>query len=547
MNVADRLSQMANRDPRAVAVVEQKVSFGRPARYRQCSFGELESDSTQIARELVARGVRPGDRLVLLVPPGIDFVSLVYALLKSAAVLVLIDPGIDRQHLLDCLTEVEPDGFVAVPRGQLARIVYRRRFPKARHNITVGGSALWPGPRLANLRQGQSTDALSAVTENDPAAVIFTSGSTGPPKGVLYRHGNFTAQVEQIGGYYDIRAGEIDVACFPLFALFNAAMGATTVFPQMDFTRPADANPDYLLQAFRDQQATQAFGSPALWSRVGTYCEQQPENLPKLNRILSAGAPVPAHVLRRMRSLLATGGEMYTPYGATEALPIASISASEVLAKTQTQSDEGAGTCVGSRFPGIEWRVVSITDGPLSSEEATPLAPGEIGELIVRGPVVTTEYVTKLAANELAKIRDASGNWHRMGDVGYLDEQDRFWYCGRKAHRVTTQDETLFSIPCEAILNRHASVYRSALVGVGPCGQQRPILAAEVWPEKRPANPAAERQLMEELRMLVAGHAVTRRIETVLLHPQLPVDIRHNSKIFREKVAVWAEQQTQRR
>jgi acyl-CoA synthetase (AMP-forming)/AMP-acid ligase II len=402
---------------------------------------------------------------------------------------------------------------------------------------------------LERLRAGGPCPPELAPTKaDDPAAIIFTTGSTGPPKGVLYRHGNFNKQADEIRDFYNIQPGEIDLPGFPLFALFNCAMGVTTVIPDMDPTRPANVNPQNILDHIRDWNVTQAFGSPALWNVVGRHCEANDIHLPTLQRVLSAGAPVPPHVLRRMKNAAAPDGDVFTPYGATEALPVASNSASEVLAETAAKSAIGAGTCVGRRFPGIEWKVIRISDEPIRTLAAAEELPaGEIGELIVQGPVVTTEYVTRTDANALHKIKDGERFWHRMGDVGYLEAESpgeprsqRFWFCGRKSHRVITAEGTLFTIPCEAIFNQHPSVYRSALVGVGPRGQQRPAIVAEPWPEHFPKSKAAETQLLRELHELGTQHPHTAGIESFFVMRSLPVDIRHNAKIFREQLAIWA-------
>src|SRR5207253_4377014 len=185
------------------------------------------------------------------------------------------------------------------------------------------------------------------------------------------------------------------------------AMSVTTVIPDMDPTRPARVDPPKIIEAVNDWNVTQAFGSPALWNVVGRHCEDNKIILPTLKRVLSAGAPVPAHVLKRMKAAIAEDGDVHTPYGATEALPVASISATEVLSETAAKSAAGAGTCVGRRFPGLEWKIIRITDEPIATlADAEELPPGEIGELIVRGSVVTTEYVTRTQANALHKIRD---------------------------------------------------------------------------------------------------------------------------------------------
>jgi acyl-CoA synthetase (AMP-forming)/AMP-acid ligase II len=309
----------------------------------------------------------------------------------------------------------------------------------------------------------------------------------------------------------------------------------------MDATRPAKVDPRNILAAVDDCGVTQSFGSPAVWNRVGQYCQQHGLRMPGLQNVYSAGAPVPAHVLARMKECIAPQGEVFTPYGATESLPVASISASQVLSETCQRTNQGAGVCVGRRFYGIDWQVVRIVDGPIATlAEAQTLPPGEIGELVVRGDVVTSEYVGLPQATARAKIRDGATFWHRMGDVGYLDDHERFWFCGRLTHRVTTAHGTLFTIPCEAIFNTHGSIFRSALVGVGPAGRQRPAIIVEPWPETFPRGRAQRKQLLDELRTMAADHMLTSGIHDFLIHPSFPVDIRHNAKIFREKLAVWA-------
>ena len=546
VNIGTLLTDTARQMPEAVAVA---MPVGRRAsgkrKYCQFTFRQLHEDSARLACGLQTMGITPGKRLVLMVRPSIDFISLAFALFKAGAVTVLIDPGMGRKNLLSCLDQVDPAGFVAIPVVHAVRVLTGRRYAKARYNVTVGRRWFWGGPTVRQLRSGSIGDFRPAPTlADDPAAIIFTTGSTGPPKGVLYSHGNFARQVTEIRDFYGIQSGEIDLPGFPLFALFNCAMGVTTVIPAMDPRRPAQVDPRRFVEAIQDWSVTQAFGSPAIWNVVGRYCQTRGVKLPSLKRVLSAGAPVPPDVLRRMKSAIHHEGDIHTPYGATEALPVASISATEVLAETAAESDQGAGTCVGSRFPGIRWKVVRARDAPIRNiNQIEELPCGEIGELIVSGPVVTREYVTRIETNELAKIADGKSVWHRMGDVGYLDEAERFWFCGRQAHRVLTAEGPMYTIPCEAIFNRHDRVYRSALVGVGPSGRHRPVVVVEPMPGQMPRSGKDRRQFLGQLHELAVTSELTRRIEDFLIHPSLPVDIRHNVKIFREKLAIWAAQQ----
>ncbi len=541
-NVGVRLAEVAATMPEALAVAEPTGRKHGITQYRRMTFGELDRDSDQIAAGLRQMGIPAAARIVLLVRPGIDFVSLVIAMLKARLVMVLIDPGMGRANLMQCLQEVEPEGFVAISAAQAVRTLYRRRFPKSRFHVTVGRRWFWGGPTLAQLRRGSARLPDETYDAQDQAAVIFTTGSTGVPKGVLYRHQNFLSQIEQIAERYGIRAGEVDLPGFPLFALFNCVMGVTTVFPQMDFTRPADVDPRNIIDPINQWNIPQSFGSPALWNTVSRYCEKHGATMPSLKRVLSAGAPVPPHVLQRLKNAIHPDGDIHTPYGATESLPVASIAASEVLRETAELSRIGRGTCVGHRYAEMQWKVIRISDQPIHDvSDVEELPRGKIGELMVSGPVVTREYVTRADANADHKVRDGDRIWHRMGDVGYLDDQERFWFCGRKAHRVLADDSTtLFTIPCEAVLNEHPAVYRTALVGVGPVGRQVPVIVFETWPEHTPQTDQQREQIIGQLRELAAKHDITSRIEHFLWHPSLPVDIRHNSKIFREQLTPWA-------
>lgn len=548
VNVGRRLSDQAARTPEAIAVVETlgRGSDGR-YRYRQATFRQLDDDSTRIAAGLLAAGLAPGARTVLMVYPGIDFISLVFALFKAGAVAVLIDPGMGRGPLIRCLRDVQPQAWIGVSKAQAIRALLRWLFPRPQCLVTVGPRVFWGGTTLDRLRQTAAGDRASigkvpvSVGPNDPAAIIFTSGGTGPPKGVLYTHGNFDAQVDQIQKHYGIEPGEIDLPCFPLFGLFNCAMGVTAVIPAMDASRPAKADPRAIIQAANDWQTTQAFASPAVWKNVGTYAASHGEKMPSLRRVMSAGASVPTEVLQRMLDCISPEGDMFTPYGATEALPVASISAREVLGETAAATREGSGVCVGRRFEGIRWKIIRIVDGPIATlDQAEELPQGEIGELIVSGPVVTTRYVTRVEANAWAKIADGDGFWHRMGDVGYLDRHDRFWICGRLVHRVVTANGTLYPEPCEAVFNAHPLVARSALVGVGPRMNQTPVIVIELHPQHSSLSRADRRRLFDELAAAAGRCPHTAAIRHFLIHPSFPVDVRHNAKIAREKLARWA-------
>jgi olefin beta-lactone synthetase len=552
-NVAAHLVSMAAREPYTQAVIAPtgKDHSGRTS-YTHLTYGQLDRDSDVIALGLIVAGIKRGARAVLMVRPGLDFFSLVFALFKAGVVPVVIDPGIGLRGLAHCCAQAEPDAFIGIPKAITAQRIFRWGHRTVRHRIWVGAGVPAFGHNISTLeklrfdgkiaisRQPDSAPLVTPESIDETAAILFTSGSTGPPKGAVYSHAIFLSQIKAFRALYNIEAGEIDLCTFPLFALFAPALGMTAVVPDMDPSRPARVDPLKLFDAIEDFGVTNLFGSPALLRRLVEGAETLGIRLPTLRRIISAGAPVSAALVERLARLIDPPAQIHTPYGATESLPVASIGSDEILNKTRVATDTGFGVCVGRPVEGMGVRVIGIDDRPIATwSDSLLVASEEIGEFVVSGPVVTRQYFNRPEATALAKIKSATGDdvLHRMGDVGYRDEYGRLWFCGRKSHRVIVGDETYFTIPCEAIFNTHFEVARTALVGAIVNDQVVPVICVE--PVGRLTR--AERQrLAEELLDRGAQFAVTRKIRTVLFHPSFPVDARHNAKIFREKLAVWA-------
>jgi acyl-CoA synthetase (AMP-forming)/AMP-acid ligase II len=545
-NIAAHLTAMAQRQPQRAAVIfpQGRDAEGRVS-YTHYTFRQLDEVSDQLAHGFQQMGLRRGMHTALLVPPSLDFFALTFALFKLGAVPVLIDPGIGARSLGKGLAEAAPEAFIGVAKAHAARAVLGWARASVRIKVVVGLRLWLGGHTLRQVRElgaGKGAFPIAQPALDETAAILFTSGSTGPSKGVVYTHDYFGQQVEQIRQLYGIQPGEVDLPTFPLFALFGPALGMTAVIPDMDPTRPAQVDPVKIIEAIENFGITNLFGSPAVINRVGRFGEASGAKLPTLRRVISAGAPVPAKAIQRFAAMLSPGVQVFTPYGATECLPVASIGSSEILGETRQQTDLGHGVCVGQPVPGLTVKVIQITDDAIPAwSDALELPAGKIGELVVKGRHVTRTYHQRPEATARAKIAlpDGRGFYHRMGDVGYVDERGRVWFCGRKSHRVTTRHGTLFTIPCEAVFNTHPAVFRSALVGVPRGGEVEPVICVELEPSARSIDPA---RLQQELREIAAKFPHTRTIQSFLVHRAFPVDIRHNAKIFREKLAIWASQ-----
>ncbi len=542
-NIAEALILRAHESPARIAMhfPIQVEGHGErlTIRYQDLTFGALETRSSAIAAGLQRIGMIAGTRVVVMLRPSPEFFLVMFALFKLGAVPVLIDPGIDKRALKTCLANATPSAFIGVPLAHAARIFLGWGRGSIRTLVTVGQRWFWGGATLAEIEAQGAGQAVPITTgPDDLAAILFTSGSTGVPKGVEYRHRHFVAQVALLRAAFQIKPGTVNLPTFPPFALFDPALGCTSVIPSMNPMHPARADPFKLISAIRQFSVASMFGSPALLQNLATHCQQHSVRLQSLKTVISAGAPVPPALVELARAMLPTDAQIFTPYGATEALPVSIIEGAALLGETRLLSENGAGICIGRPPPENNVRMIAIDDAPVAFwRDARLCDVTVVGEITVRGPSVTEVYFNAIEKTALAKIDEDGACVHRMGDVGYFDAHGRLWYCGRKAHRVQTARGTLYTEQIEAIFNASGLIYRSALVGVGTAPTQTPVLVfefgARTWPPPK--------RTVEALQALAASHPMCAGISRFMLHAEpFPVDIRHNAKINREQLALWA-------
>ncbi len=530
-NVAYFLAEQAAQHPHAAAV---RAPVGRETngaiRYVERSFSQLDTEASATAHYFAARGITRGTRVLLMVKPGLDLIRIVFALFRMGAVPIVIDPGMGLKRFLRCVRHSQPEAVVGIPAAIWVARLFRPSFRGVSVKLSVGSGFERQIARFTE--QGDFPVVDSA--EGELAAVLFTSGSTGPAKGVCYAHGMFVAQVEAIRAQYGIEPGEVDLPMLPVFALFNPALGMCTVVPEMNPSRPATVDPEKIVRAIQQNSVTNSFGSPALWTKIVRYCEAHAVTLPSVRRILMAGAPVPPALMQQMEGIV-PNGEIHTPYGATEALPVSSIASTEVLSETAVRTALGDGTCVGSPLPGVDVRIIEPVDGPIATfAEIVELPVGAIGEIIVRGLSVTRRYDKRADADADSKIADGDGHWHRMGDLGWIGEVGRLWFCGRKIEHVRTAEGPLYTDCCEAIFNAHPQVFRCALIDVGG---GHPAMVIEPEAGAFPAGGSQRTEFIKGLREIAQHHAMTSGIDTFYFEKAFPVDVRHNAKIHRLSLA----------
>ncbi len=490
---------------------DPSVAFVDGATGARTSFSELCERVLGVAGGLARLGVQPGDRVAVLIPPGIDLLAAVYATWRVGGVTVIADRGLGLRALGRAVRSAHVDWVIGPP-AALAVARAARWAPRSTA-IAVGSRRLLAAATLDELA-ATGGELPPPPGLDAPGAVLWTSGATGPAKGVRYTHGQLLAQVDALTRTYSITGDDRLVAAFAPFALYGPALGIASTIPDVDVTRPGTLTADALGAAAASIDATIVFASPAALANVVATSHGAPESLAHVRLVLSAGAPVPIDTLRAM-AVLAPAAELHTPYGMTECLPVADISLTDIEA-----IEPQRGVCVGHPVDGASVRI-----------DAT--GSGDTGDVLVRAPWLSSGYDQLFATQHDARPVDEEGTtWHRSGDVGHLDDAGRLWIEGRSVHVIDHTLGQITPVPVEVAVERLDGVARSAAVGVGPAGRQQLVVVVE-----DPSSPAglAGDDLAGAVRARV-GHPVA----AVLTVPTLPVDIRHNTKIDRAAVARWA-------
>ncbi|MBX7143875.1 MAG: alpha/beta fold hydrolase [Oligoflexia bacterium] len=531
--------EWATAQPSQDAVIEPQF-FPDTVRYTHFNYRELVNLVHKYARGLADLGLRSGDRVLMLVPAGVDFLALSYAVMDRGGIPIFLDPGMGRENLLRCIADANPQAFIGSPKAHLLRYLKSSVFAGLKFSVCVSDWLTLGTARTSTLKK-YSAQPLAPVALPETALVAFTSGGTGAPKGVPFTHEMVKSQLGIFKNVFGLGSPQKDLPLLPIFSLFGVAAGVCSVFPPMDTAKPLSLNPEKIVKVIQDIGISVSFGSPTLWHKIAEYCVRTRTQLQSLRRIFMAGAAVPVSTLQRVKEI-APAAEAYTPYGATEALPVTLISSEEILSTQPFPAKSGEqGTIVGKAVPGVQIRIAIVSDEVKGGGEDIVqfLGTGQIGEILVAGANVASSYLNRSDATRASKIMYEGQLWHRMGDVGYLDPNGNLYFCGRKMHMVACRERVYCSEPVERIFNQHEKVRRSALVALKRGTELAPALVVEPHPQFWPSSADKKEELRSELLHLAKSTDLTAAIEKIYFHPSFPVDARHNAKIFRDRLGDW--------
>lgn len=505
------------------------------------TFKELCRLTDLYASGFLKAGISRGMLSIVLVIPGVNLFAVVFALLRIGALPVMIDPGMGPKAMAKALSTTGAQAFIGVPKAHLLRLIFPEALRSIKIFISTSCGFIAKGHSLNKFRN-QAVGPISACVTlpSDEVAVFFTSGSTGPAKAVVYQKHMLQAQINYLTAHFHYLREDTDLCTFPLIGLLVICTGISVVLADMNMTRPSALLPSKLIRNITEYGCTTMFCSPMILRKLTLFNKTGDLHLPSLRMVVTAGAPVPPALLRDFAQILQREAIVRVPFGSTEALSVTDATYPELLAATENEENLPAGICVGTPLEDIRIKIIRISDEIIDDiKDAEEPPRGEPGEIVVYGPNVTQRYLNNDPANRISKIRDPEGLflWHRTGDLGTWDEKGNLWYYGRKTQRVETRDGTYYTIPVEAVFNRHPLISRSALVGITLHGERKPVICIELKKGTRPSE-----KLKDELRALALINEITKKIDHFIFRRNFPVDPRHNAKIFREKLRVWAQQ-----
>lgn len=527
-NVSDLLREQAEKLPNKRSIYYAKKRIWGSYSYPSYTFSELNNRINKFCHKLEALGVKPKDKVLFFVKPNLDFCAITYALFRLGAIVIFIDPGMKRDYFFKAIKEVEPDVLLGIPKVHILRRFFKQYFSGIKIFITTG---ILSGTKAKSIYRGLkklSNNHSSYIPhKDDMAAILYTSGGTGEPKGVEYTHDIFIQQSSMLKKEFHLTSDDFDIPCFPLFSFFTLSMGMSSCIPDMDPAKPLLVDPAKLYRNINETKATFLAGSPAIWDVLADYCLEKKLILPTVKYLVMFGAPVRVSLHKKLSKIL-INGTTYTPYGATECLPIANISGKDILMYHQKLILDGAGTCVGKALQGVNIKIIESTFTELAKiADANILGVNSVGEIIVNAPNMTKAYFKNDDATKKSKIKDGDKIWHRMGDVGYLDEKGNLWFCGRQKHVVEVKDQKYYPNQIETIFNSHALVSKSALIK----DKKEDVPAIVI--ERKDHLDTIEPMFLMDLKNLAQTHDKTKNIQKFYVKTKFPVDVRHNIKIDR--------------
>jgi len=513
----------------------------RKMAYSHLTFRQLNQQSDDIARGLQRSGVVRGTKTALQMTPGIQWFAVTYALLKIGAVPVLIQPSLGFRHIAQCIKAVEPEALITSPQFSMIQMMYPKYYQSVHLQINTGRNWFKKGLSLLDLQQNEPGPfQIADIRDQDHGMIVFsTSNEVDVPKPIILTHKMLNATMSLMESVLNLCSESLLLSTFPFFMILSPALGLRQIIPSLNSIQSPKIDPRMIIESIWDHGITHLLMTPTQLMVLENFLRDAGIFLHSIQRILSWGEAYPAEELQKFHYFVNNSSQVFPVYGIAEAPLVTTLGSHEIVSETQIKTERGFGLCQGKIITDMDMKIIEVSDRPIDNWSDDLMIEGSnIGELVVKGEAVSNKYANSVKADALTKIPDGKNMWHRTGDVGWIDSNGYFWFCGRKKDRIIiSEDETLYTIPCEAVFMRHQRVHRCIIVGVGPVPYQTPVLIIELAPGDSGKYIST---LTHELMDLAQAYPHTGNIKNILFRKRFPVHPIFHQKINRKQLTVWA-------
>ena len=536
IDVIGRIADYLDKHPEKDAIVFPVKVRGKNIEYGSISFRELDEQSSYLAGYLKSRGMKKGDRAVVMLPTSLMLYIVITALIKLGVAIVFIDQWLGLKQIENSCKISKPKAFIGNIKANFLRL-YSKTFREVPIKLMIRKRGLAGLEYIKKLtRDTRKITEIEQYQPDSPMIVRFTTGNTGVPKGVKRTYAYVCTQLEAMSDFWRIKENDIDMPTWPLNVLYNLVKGATTIVPLVSYGRANKVDPALLVRQIQDCNVTTASGSPFYWFRIIEYCKEKNIKLDNIRLIFIGGGPVSLKLIYSFPDVF-PNAKAFIVYGSTEVFPLSWIDMQEIRECTGDLTRNGRGICVGRPHPGLSVKIIKPIDGPVKlgkdGWKNLEIQQGSIGEIIVSGPHVATQYYgdngeiflyNKIVDNE-KKI------WHRMGDIGYLDEDGRIWLAGRKNNIYSLENKMFYPLMIECMIDTLPEISKSALVKFSHHNKNEIQALLVVEPANKKILKDRKSRVYLRNKIISICRSKNFHIDAVVFMKKIPLDPRHNTKV----------------
>ena len=481
MTIVDKIKELRSLYPDKTALFDLNTG-------KKVTFTQIDEKSNYVCDYLRKKNFKKGDKIVVFIPIGVEFYLILTAIFKMGIQAVFIDPYAGIEHINKCCEMILPDGIIG-SRKTLLKGFFLKGIRKIEKKINY----------IKVMKYSEKFLINEKIEENTPALISFTSGSTGFPKIIMRTHKFLLGQHNVLEKNIKFEKETSVYSSFPIFLFSHIATGTTTFIPDLNWKKPAESNFRNIVQQIMENNIQNVILPPAIFQNIVKFCKDEKITLENVQKVYTGGAPVFYSLMEKIKKVF-TNAKITALYGASEAEPISVLNFEDITREDIENMKNGEGLLAGKIVNEIELKIEKLDNVKDSSELK--------GEILVKGENVVNGY--------LNVEKNPDENWHRTGDMGYINRKGQLVLLGRVKGRIQIEENIYYPFTIETAFSFCKNLKKSVLTSKN----NKLYLFAE-------RNPEFKGDLSEdnEIKELKEKFGIFKIIET-----EIPMDKRHNSK-----------------